>query len=275
MAARAFWAAAYPDHPAGRPVSGTPESLAALTETTLRTVLAGQLRRDGLLVAVAGDITAAELQARLGELFADLPAGAPARPAPLPAFRRFGTQVVEVAAPQSTVIFGQDGLPARDPDWEAAQVVLRILSGGGFASRLMHAVRETRGLAYGIGAGLDLIFGEGVIIGSVATENARVAETLQVTRDEWARMAEQGPTQAERDDALAYLTGSMPLQFTDSRRIADTLLALRRNDRPLDWLANRPARLAALDQPRLAAVARRVLRPEALAAVIAGQPQGL
>jgi len=92
---------------------------------------------------------------------------------------------------------------------------------------------------------------------------------------EWARMAKDGPTEAERADALAYLTGSMPLQFTDSRRIADTLLALRRNDRPLDWLANRPARLAALDQARLAAVARRLLRPEALAAVIAGQPQGL
>jgi zinc protease len=98
---------------------------------------------------------------------------------------------------------------------------------------------------------------------------------MKVTRDEWARMAKDGPTEAERADALAYLTGSMPLQFTDSRRIADTLLALRRNDRPLDWLANRPARLAALDQARLAAVARRLLRPEALAAVIAGQPQGL
>jgi len=275
QAARAFWAAAYPDHPAGRSVSGTPESLAAMPAEALPAVLARQLRQDGLLVAVAGDITAAELTSWLGQLFADLPPGAPPTPARLPAFRDFGTKVIEVASPQSSVIFGQDGLAARDPDWEAAQVVLRILAGGGFASRLMHAVRETRGLAYGIGAGLDLVFGEGVIIGSVATENARVAETMKVTRDEWARMAKDGPTEAERADALAYLTGSMPLQFTDSRRIADTLLALRRNDRPLDWLANRPARLAALDQARLTAVARRLLRPEALAAVIAGQPQGL
>ena len=241
----------------------------------LPAMLAQQLRQGGLLVAVAGDITAAELAPWLTQLFADLPAGAPPSPAPLPAFRDFGTQVVEVASPQSAVIFGQDGLPARDPDWEAAQVVLRILSGGGFASRLMHAVRETRGLAYGIGAGLDLVFGEGIIIGSVATENARVAETLKVTREEWARMAAEGPTEAERDDALAYLTGSMPLQFTDSRRIADTLLALRRNDRPLDWLADRPARLAALDRARLAAVAGRLLKPQQLAAVVAGQPVGL
>ena len=72
--------------------------------------------------------------------------------------------------------------------------MLRILAGGGFTSRLMQSVREQRGLAYGIGAGLDLLFRHGVIVGSVATENARVAETLAVTREEWARMAEGGPT---------------------------------------------------------------------------------
>ena len=112
-------------------------------------------------------------------------------------------------------------------------------------------------------------------MGSVATENARVAETLQVTRAESARMAESGPTEAEREDALAYLTGSMPLQFTDSRRIADTLLALRQNNRPTDWLAQRPARLAAISRERLAAVAKRLLHPEQLAVVVAGQPAGL
>ena len=153
--------------------------------------------------------------------------------------------------------------------------MLRILAGGGFTSRLMQSVREQRGLAYGIGAGLDLLFRHGVIVGSVATENARVAETLAVTREEWARMAEGGPTDAEVADAVAFLTGSMPLQFTDSRRVAETLLTLRQNDRPTDWLANRPARLRALTRQRLAQVAARVLAPDNLSVVIAGQPAGL
>jgi zinc protease len=56
--------------------------------------------------------------------------------------------------------------------------VLRVLSAGGFSSRLMEAVRVRRGLAYGIGGGLDTLFGQGVITGSSATDNARVADTL-------------------------------------------------------------------------------------------------
>jgi zinc protease len=150
-----------------------------------------------------------------------------------------------------------------------------VLGGGGFSSRLMQAVRVRRGLTYGIGAGLEVMFGEAQVVGSVATENAKVPETLAVTREEWARMAEAGPTAEELDDAVAFLTGSLPLQFTDSRRIAGTLLALRRNDRPIDWLAGRSARLRALTRERVAGVAARLLRPEALSVAIAGRPAGI
>ncbi|MBD0271887.1 MAG: insulinase family protein [Acetobacteraceae bacterium] len=102
-----------------------------------------------------------------------------------------------------------------------------------------------------------------------------MAETLAVTREEWARMAAEGPTEEEMADAVAYLTGSLPLQFTDSRRVADALLTLRQNDRPPDWLAGRPARLAALGRERVAAVAKRLLAPAELSVVVAGQPVGL
>jgi zinc protease len=275
QAGRAFWAAAYPEHPAGRPSGGTAESLTDLPVEAIRAALARQARREGLLVAASGAITPEALREVLPRLFAGLPEGAPPSPPPLPAFRRFGQQVIPVSAPQSAVVFGQDGLHADDPDWEAAQVMLRILAGGGFASRLMQAVRERRGLAYGIGGGLDVMFRHGVIVGSVATENARVAETLAVTREEWARMAEHGPTAEELADAVAYLTGSLPLQFADTRRIADGLLSLRQNLRPPEWLAGRPARLMALGRERIAAVSARLLRPAELSVMVAGEPVGL
>jgi len=275
QAGRAFWASAFPGHSAGRPSSGTAESLAALPPAALRAALDRQLHGAGLLVAASGAISADGLRGLLAEMFAGLPAGLPPQIPPLPAFQGFGQRVLPVASPQSAVVFGQEGLSAADPDWEAAQVVLRILAGGGFTSRLMQSVREQRGLAYGIGAGLDLLFGRGVVVGSVATENARVAETLAVTREEWARMAAEGPTEPELADAVAFLTGSMPLAFTDSRRIADALLTLRQNNRPTDWLARRPARLQALTRDGLAKVAARVLAPAALSVVVAGQPVGL
>jgi zinc protease len=272
---RAFWAAAYPGHPAGRPTSGTVETLSGLPESAIRDALARQLRGGGVLVAAAGAITAAELAATMPALFAGLPAGAPPEAPALPAFRAFGREVVEVVAPQSAIQFGQPGIPVTDPDWEAAQVVLRVLAGGGFSSRLMEAVRVKRGLAYGIGAGLDVLFGQGVVVGSSATDNARVAETLAVTRAEWARMAAEGPTATELDDAVAFLTGNLPLQFTDSRRIAGTLLALQRNGRAIGWLNERAGRLRALTREGTTAVAQRMLSQQPLSVAIAGKPEGV
>jgi zinc protease len=175
VAGRSFWAAAFPGHPAGRPSAGNAESIARLTEPMLRSALARQLRRDGLLVAAAGAITPATLRALAEELFADLPEGAPPQRPALPAFAPFGQKVLAMRTPQSSAVFGQGGLASTDPDWEAAQVMLRVLGGGGFASRLMQAVREQRGLAYGISAGMELLFRHGVLVGAVATETSGAA----------------------------------------------------------------------------------------------------
>jgi zinc protease len=139
----------------------------------------------------------------------------------------------------------------------------------------MEEVRVRRGLTYGIGAGFSVLMGEGLITGSVATENARAGETLAVLRAEWARMADGGPTEAEAADAVAFLAGSLPLQLSDTRSIAGTLLSLQQNGRPMDWLDRREERLRAITRERLAAVARRVLDPDGLSAVVAGQPVGL
>ena len=275
QAGRAFWAAAYPTHTAGRPSGGTAESLAAISAEDLRGLLGQQLRRDGLTIAAAGAIKPEALAALMDRLFAGLPAGAPATPATLPAFTSFGQRVIGMDSPQSQAIFGHEGIGARDQDFEAAQVVLRIFGGGGFSSRLTESVRVRRGLTYGIGLGLDTGFGGGVLLGSVASDNGKIAEALAVTRDEWARMAADGPTDAEMAEAIAFLTGSLALQFTDSRRIANTLLAMQRNGRPIDWLDGRDARLRAITRDDAARVARRLLKPDALSVTVAGRPVGL
>jgi len=114
-----------------------------------------------------------------------------------------------------------------------------------------------------------------VLAGSVASDNGKIAEALAVTRDEWARMAADGPTEAEMTEAVAFLTGSLALQFTDSWRIANTLMAMQRNERPIDWLDGRSERLRAVSRDDAVRMARRLLQPEALSVVVAGLPAGL
>lgn len=272
IASRAFWAAAFPGHPAGR--SASPESFAAIPAASLVDALTRQFRREGLWLAAAGAITEAELRAAMRELFAALPRGTPPALPALPAMAPFGRLVVAKAAPQSAVQFGQDGPLPTDRHWEATQVALRILGGGGFSSRLMRLIREERGLTYGISAGMDVLFGRGVIVGQASTDNRNAGEMLALLQQSWAAMADAGPTAEELSEAVDFLNGSLPLQFSDSRRIASGLLSLQQNNRTPEWLAGRPARLSALTREDVA-IAARQFGLEPLAVVVAGEPIGL
>jgi zinc protease len=272
IAARAFGTAVYGGHPYG--YDTTEETVNHISVQDMRNFYSAILPCRAK-VSIVGAVTRPQADQIATTLLSRLPAGRceplPAVPE-VPALSAAAERDIPFNSAQTHVLIGQPGYKRSDPDYFPLLVGNYILGGGGFASRLMQAVRERRGLAYGIVAGLDLMFHRGVLVGSTATENARMAETLAVTREEWRRMAESGPTEEELKDAVAYLTGALPLQFADSRRIADGLLTLRQNDRPPEWLAERPARLRALRREQLARVAARLLRPEDLSVVIAGQP---
>ncbi len=246
---RAFWASAFPDHPAGRPANGTAESLAAIPPEALRATLDAQLRRDGLLIGVRRrDPPGPARHAAARTCSAPCP---PARRQPrrrCRAFTAFGRQVVTVPSPQSQIVFGQPGITPQDPDWETAQVVLRVLGGGGFSSRLMEAVRVQRGLTYGIGVGLDTLFGGGVITGAFATENAKVAEALEVTRGVWADLAQHRPDRG-RAGGSRRLPDRLPAAAIHRQPAHRRDAAGDAPQRPADRLAGRAQRPSAGDHP--------------------------
>ena len=78
-----------------------------------------------------------------------------------------------------------------------------------------------------------------MVWGGAATRNARVAETLDVVRAEWRRLAAGDLEDRELADAKAYLTGSYPLRFTSNRRIARMLVSLQLDGLGRDYLENR------------------------------------
>ena len=97
--------------------------------------------------------------------------------------------VIERKVPQSVAVFGMPGIKRDDPDWYAAMVVNQIFGSGGFSSRLMEEVRRKRGLTYGVYTYLQPYTHAGLVLGSVATVNARMGESKQVIEAEIARNA--------------------------------------------------------------------------------------
>jgi len=271
-----FYALAFGDHPYGSDRNGTLESVAALTRGDILDAHARVFGRDRIYVAAVGDINAAELGELLDELLGGLPQTATALPDhagyDLPAG---GETVVPFDTPQSVALFGHVGITRDDPDYMAAYVANEIFGGSGFEARLMEEVREKRGLTYGIGSFLAPSDFAELILGSVRSDNSKVAEAIEVIRAEWARMANEGVTAEELADAKTYLTGAYALRFDGNAPIAKILVGMQMADLPIDYIRTRNAEIEALTLEEVNRVAARIYDPEALHFVVVGQPMGL
>ena len=150
--ARRIWQrAVFPNHPYGRPVSGTESTISAIDVADMRSFVKRHLARDQLLIGVSGDISPADLGVLLDKAFGDLPAKAERQPLEKAQPAALGaTYVVKRPVPQSVAVFGLPALPRRDPDYYTAYVMNHILGGGSFSSWLYDEVREKRGLAYSV-----------------------------------------------------------------------------------------------------------------------------
>ncbi len=266
----------YGEHPYARPSGGTEESIARITADDLRGFVQQRFGRDRLYVGVVGDITPDELAQALDATFGSLPAEAAPFTVPEATVENGGeTVVIAKPIPQSVVALGQEGIRRDDPDYYAAYVVNYILGGGGFASRLVEEVREKRGLAYSVYSYLAPFDHGSMIYAGTATQNARVGESLDLIRQEWRRMAEEGPSGEELEDAKRYLTGSFPLRFSSSDNIAGMLVGMQMEDLGIDYLERRNDYVEAVTLDDAKRVAKQIYRPDALTVVVVGAPEGV
>lgn len=176
--------------------------------------------------------------------------------------------------PQSAVTFGHVGPKRDDPDWYAARMVNDILGGGGFRGRLMREIRERRELAYGVSTELVSFRHAGLILGSVATVNARVAQSIALIRVEWRRMRDEGPSEAELDLAKDFLVGSFPLTLGTSARVA-ALVENQLENLGIGYLDRRAALFGAVTLDQAKKVAHTLLDPEDLSSALVGNPADL
>ena len=265
----------YGDHPYATSLSGTEESVAALTRDDLIAAHAAVLAQDRIYIGAVGDITPEALGLLLDELLGDLPeTGAPMPPRATVTVPS-GITVVDFPTPQSVALFAQKGISQKDDDFFAATVLNQVLGGGSFESRLMDEVREKRGLTYGVYSYLAPMDLAETYQGSVSSANDRIGEAISVIQDEWSKMAGQGVTEQELDDAKTYITGSYPLRFDGNQTIAGILVGMQMLDLPIDYIPTRNEKVEAVTLDDVKRVAGELLDPEGLAFVVVGQPEGV
>jgi zinc protease len=264
---------AFHDHPYGRPIKGTMASIAAITPDDLRDYVKRVFARDKLVISVVGDIHAKTLGTALDHIFGNLPEHSALQPVadaspPLGPTR----EVIEMDVPQSVAQFGHRGIARKDKDFIPAYMLNYIIGGGGFSSRLMEEVREKRGLAYSVYSNLYPYQHGAVFVGSVATKNEAVGQSLHVIESELKRLAEQGPTADELANAKSYLTGAYALRFESSSSIANQLLAIQIEDLGIDYVNKRNVLIEAVSLDDIKRVAKRLIEADRLITTIVGKP---
>ena len=256
LATRKFLQTAFGDHPYGRPANGTLQSVPTITVADLKDYVRRVLAKENLKVAVVGDIDATSLGRLLDRTFGELPAKASLAPVPdIEAARPPQREFIPLEVPQTVVTFGGPGIKRNDPNFMAGYVVNHILGGGALSSRLYREVREKRGLAYSVYDSLLWMDHSALFVGNTGTRADRAGETVDAVNREVRRMAENGPTQQELDEAKSYLKGSRMLSLDTSSKLASAMLQYQLDQLPIDYLERRNALVDAvtLDDARQAA----------------------
>jgi zinc protease len=256
LASRKFLELAFGDHPYGRPSSGSLTSVPTISIDDIKAYKARVIAKDTLKIAVVGDVDADTLAKLLDSTFGALPAKADLVDVPEVAVAKPPQKAfIALDVPQTVATFGSPGVKRDDPNFMAAYIVTHILGGGTLSSRLYHEVREKRGLVYSVSGSLIWMQHAGLYIGNTATRADRATETVDTVTSEVKRMAEQGPTQQELDEAKSYLKGSQMLALDTSSKLAGALLQYQIDKQPIDYIEKRNAVVDAvtLDQAKAAA----------------------
>ena len=271
LANRKFLEVAFPNHPYGRPVNGTLESVPDIQVPDLKNYVRRVLAKDTLKIAVVGDVDPATLGRLLDQTFGALPAKGDLAPvADIEATKPPQRFFIPLDVPQTLVTFGGPGIKRDDPKFMAAYVANHILGGGGLSSRLYKEVREKRGLAYSVSEYLLWMEHSALFVGNTGTRADRAGESVDAIEREVRRMAEQGPTQQELEEAKSYLKGSQMLALDSSSKLAGALLQYQIDRLGIDYIERRNALVDAVTLDDAKAAAKR-LWGQGLNTVIVGR----
>ncbi|MWV49505.1 insulinase family protein [Rathayibacter sp. VKM Ac-2803] len=222
-ASERLFEAVFGDHPLGRPIGGSAETIGGATRDAVWAHYRAAYRPNDLVVTVAGAVDHDVLVALLTRVLAsdgwdlETPASPVARRVGGSAAFTRGTPLSLVHRPteQANLLIGFPGLAAAD-ERRMTMGVLNSILGGGMSSRLFQEVREKRGLAYSVYSFAPSYSDAGIFGLYAACTPAKAGTVAELLLTEFSRLAEHGVTADELRRARGQLSGAAALALEDS-----------------------------------------------------------
>ncbi|KJS47318.1 pitrilysin family protein [Desulfosporosinus sp. BICA1-9] len=197
------------DHPLGKPILGTVESIGSLSREKIMHFLSEHYAPENVVIAVAGKIKHDEVVKKLSPQFGT--------------FERGGRRVIEGTpsglkvehyqqkeTEQMHIILGVPGLSQDDEDIYAMHIFNNIL-GGGLSSRLFQEIREQRGLAYSVYSYHSTYVDTGLFAVYAGTSPKNTKEVIECILEELMNIKQKGISAEELVRTKAQIKGGLYL----------------------------------------------------------------
>jgi len=205
-----FWE----NHPLGRPILGTKETVESFNADLLRDYFKNVYTAKNLIVSAVGNLEHARVRELVDDKFGSLTQ--PGEPAVDQAPRVVPKILVRnKELEQSHLCLGVGSYPQNHDD-RYSSYVLNTLLGGSMSSRLFQNVREKRGLAYAVFSGLSAYRDAGSFTVYAGCSNEAVGEVIDLIVEELRGVKQAAVPEAELQRSKDHLKGSLMLSLENT-----------------------------------------------------------
>ena len=209
----------WPDHPLGRDIGGSHESVDVIDQDMLLEHMGGYYTPSNTVISVAGSVPHTDVVAEVERLSWDWPDGVTSAPAPVVSHQQQSQLRLEYKkTEQLHLSIALPGLALDDPDIYALDL-LSVILGEGMSSRLFVELRENRGLAYDVHSGVSHFRDTGAFIITAGVDPASAYEAVPAILEQVAAVRDS-IDEREVDRAKQLVAGRMMLRMEDTRAVS-------------------------------------------------------
>ena len=209
----------WPNHPLGRDVAGSKESVAAITRDTMLNYLASQYQPKNTVIAIAGDVQHQEMVTAASQALGNW-----ANQRPRSGYSAFKQQparrlcVETKDTEQAHLCLALPGLPLLHPKRFTLDL-LNVILGQGMSSRLFAEIRDKLGLAYSIHSYVEHFLDSGSVTVYAGVEPKNLPVAIKAILEQLSQLKELVPA-SELSKAKELSKGRLLLGMEDSRNVA-------------------------------------------------------
>ena len=267
---QAFWK----DHPLGKPILGTKETVKRFERDTLCNFYGQRFHGGNMIFSAAGNIDHDIFVEQVTRRFESLPAGESVTAVVPP---KTAARIIlknKKALEQVQLCLGVPA-PAIADESRYVTLVLNTILGGGMSSRLFQTVREERGLAYSIYSDLNPYSDTGSLCVYAGTSSDRAIQVVQLVMEQFRRLKTETLPADELRRAKDQLRGNLLLSLESSMSRMSNLARQQMHFNYFFGMQEILDKVESITEDQVLAMANQLFQPEAVAVTLLGRLDGV